>query len=163
MKVSDIMQRTVDYLSPDNTVLDASRLIFGRGHHGLPVCEGKQKKIVGFITDQDILSKFFPSMQEYVEDYIHSRDFEKMEQKVNEILELRVGKIMNKNIILIGENEPVLKAQALMQLKDIRRLPVIDRKRHLVGIVSNGDIFRVLVGRKVALPKKDRPTIDSKK
>jgi len=154
MKVSDIMQREVDYVSPSQTVLEAARLIFGHGHNGLPVCEGKEKKIVGFITDQDILSKFFPSMQEYVEDYGNIRDFEKMEEKVKEILGWKVSKIMSKNIILIREDEPVLKAQSIMQVKDVGRLPVVDKKRHLIGIVSKGDIFRVLVGKRLSLHKE---------
>ena len=154
MKVSDIMQRDIDYASPSQTVLEASRLIFGHGHHGLPVCEGKEKKIVGFITDQDILSKFFPSMQEYIEDYANIKDFEKMEEKVKEILSMKVQKVMSKNIILIGENEPVLKVQSIMQVKDVGRLPVVDKHKRLIGIVSKGDIFRSLVGKRLFLSKE---------
>ena len=81
MKVSDAMSRHVDYVYKDTLLKDVAKLIFGRGVNGVPVVDHK-KKLIGFVTEKDILSKFFPSMQEYIEDPFGSSDFEGMEQKI---------------------------------------------------------------------------------
>jgi len=147
MKVSDVMQKHVEFITPENSVLEASRLIFGRGINGLPVC--KNKKIIGFITERDILAKFYPSIQEYVEDCVHSSDFEGMEDRIDEILAMTVEKIMAKASITVTADTPLLRAQSLMFVHKIGRLPVVDEKGNLLGIISKGDIFRALVGDKV--------------
>ncbi|MCL6096730.1 MAG: CBS domain-containing protein [Patescibacteria group bacterium] len=149
MKVRDVFQKKVGYITPNSTLHEASRYIFGHNHKGLPVVEGKKKKLVGFITEQDITSQLFPSIQELVEDYVHERDFEVMEQRVKEVLTKKVKDVMSRKVILIHVDEPLLKAESIMQLKDISRLPVINSKGHLIGIISKGDIFRALVSPKI--------------
>lgn len=153
MKVADVMQKYVEFITPEDSVLQASRLIFGRGINGLPVC--KNKKVVGFITEKDILSKFYPSIQEYIEDPFHSSDFEEMENKVSEILSFKVEEIMSKTPIVITADEPLLKAHSLMKINKIGRIPVVDSKENLVGIVSKGDVFRAMVGDKVPLLEEE--------
>lgn len=149
MKVADVMQVHVEFIAPESSILEASRLIFGRGINGLPVCS--KKKIVGFITERDILAKFYPSMQEYIEDPFHSSDFEGMEDRVNEVLEMSVDKIMSKNLMTVTPETPLLRAQSLMFIEKIGRLPVVDEKGNLIGIISKSDIFRAIVGNEVPL------------
>lgn len=147
MKVSDVMQKHVDFVNTDANILDVARLIFGRGINGVPVC--KDKKVVGFVVETDILAKFFPSMREHIEDTVHTRNFEEMEKKTEEILQLSVSEIMNKNHIAIDPDVPLLKAQSMMQVNGVGRLPVVDKRNFLLGIISKGDIFKALVGRKM--------------
>ncbi len=154
MKVSDIMQRSVDFVAPDIPLIGVARLIFGRGINGVPVCKGK--KVVGFVTERDILSKFYPSMQEYMEDPIHSADFEGMEKKLDEILVLPVSEIMSHSPTTITADTPLLKAQSMMMTKKIGRLPVVDEKGNLVGILSKGDIFRAVVGDKLPFEQDEK-------
>lgn len=145
MKVKDIFKKDFVSISPNATVYEAAKLIFGAQHMGVPVVSGKKKKLVGFITDQDITSDMFPSIKEIMEDYVHERDFEEMEKKIKPILAKKVKDIMSKRVISIHLDDPVLKAESLMMVKDVRRLPVVDDKKHLLGIISKGDIFRALV------------------
>jgi len=147
MKVTDVMSKHVEHVSSDAKVEEIARLIFGRGINGLPVCEGK--KVIGFITERDILSKFYPSVQEYVEDPFGEGDFESMEKKVPEILALTAEKIMSRNPITVTADTPLLKAQSLMFVNKVGRLPVIDENDNLVGMISKGDIFRAVVGCKL--------------
>lgn len=144
MKVSEVMSKEVDSVSLETKVRDLSRLIFGRRINGVPVC--KDKKIVGFITERDILSKFYPSMQEYMEDPVHARDFEGMERRVAEILSLTAEEIMSKNPITVRPDTPLLQSQSLMFVHKVGRVPVVDKKGNLVGMISKGDIFRAIVG-----------------
>ncbi|MBI2028701.1 MAG: CBS domain-containing protein [Candidatus Levybacteria bacterium] len=155
MKVADAMSRQVDYVSLDARLKDVAKLIFGRGVNGVPVVDNK-KKLIGFVTEKDILSKFYPSMQEYVEDPFHSSDFEIMEGKIDEILEMPVDRIMSKNPVTVNANTPLLKAQSIMFVEKVGRLPVVDKENKLVGIISKGDIFKVMVGEKLPLEEDEK-------
>ena len=73
MKVADVMSTSVDTVSVDTSVKEVCRLIFGRGINGIPVCKGK--KVIGFISERDILSRFHPSIREYIEDPVHEGGF----------------------------------------------------------------------------------------
>lgn len=147
MKVADVMARHVEFVSTDAKIKDVAMLIFGRGINGLPVC--KDRKVVGFITERDILAKFYPSMQEYVEDPFRSGDFENMEKKVDEIFEITADKIMSKNATTVTADTPLLRAQSLMFIEKVGRLPVVDDKGRLIGIISKGDIFKSVVGDRI--------------
>jgi len=105
--------------------------------------------LVGFITEQDILSQLFPSIHDLIEDYAHSRDFEVMEKNVKEVMTKKVKDVMSKVIIAIHVEEPLLVAESTMKLRDISRLPVTDNKGNLIGIISKGYIFRALVHPKI--------------
>jgi CBS domain-containing protein len=145
MLVSDIMQKKVVSVSPDTTIRKASEVIFGKSHMGLPVV--KNNNLVGFITDQDILSECFPSMKEYMEDVVHARDFAAMEKKIKDIMEMKVSDVMSKQVIYITKDAPLLKAESLMKVKDVARLPVVNEKKELIGLLTKRDIFRALVGK----------------
>src|SRR3989344_6137971 len=154
MIVADVMSRNVDYVSENTKVEKLSLLIFGRGINGVPVC--RNKKVVGFVTERDILSKFYPSVAEYVEDPFRSSDFEGMEAKVKEIFELNADQIMSKNPTTVTPETPLLRAQSLMFIEKIGRLPVVDKKGNLVGIIAKGDIFRALVGDKLLFEEDEQ-------
>src|SRR3990170_8439537 len=154
MKVSDVMSKQVEHVSADAKAQDIARLIFGRGINGLPVCRGK--KVIGFITERDILSKFYPSIQEYVEDPFGEGDFEDMEKKVSEILALTAEKIMSKNPITVTAGTPLLRAQSLMFVNKVGRLPVVDKDDNLIGMISKGDIFRSVVGEKIPFEEDEK-------
>jgi CBS domain-containing protein len=80
---------------------------------------------VGLITERDIArmvgfsAKFFPDMT--------------------------VSEVMSKPLITINPDTLVKDAVALMEQKDIRRLPVIDNTGQMVGIVTSKDILRVVM------------------
>ena len=149
MKVLAIVKKRVDFISPDSTLLDASKLIFGHHHRGLAVVWGKNKKLVGFITQQDILSQLFPTIGELMEDYVHERDFEAMEKRAKNVLTKKIKNVMSKKVISIHIDDPILKAESIMKINHISRLPVVDKNNNLIGIISKGDIFRALVSPRV--------------
>jgi len=59
-----------------------------------------------------------------------------------EDMTMRVKDVMTRNVICIGADEAVLKAARLMLQNRISGLPVIDKDRELVGIVTEGDFLR---------------------
>lgn len=154
MKVADIMQTEVESVSTDATVREISHLIFGRNINGVPVVDGK--KIVGFITEKDILAAFFPTMEDIIEDPIRSQDFSEIENRAEEILRLPAKKVMSRNITTVTSDIPIMKAEALMLSHKVGRLPVVDADKKLIGVVSKGDIFRAAVGQKMPIGREER-------
>jgi len=148
MKVANVMSRHVDSISADDTIEHASRIIFGRGINGLPVV--KNKKVVGFITEQDILSKTYPTFQEFIEDPLHHEDFESMETEMADVFKMKVSEIMSKDVKTVKATTPLLKAQSIMKIHNIGRLPVVDTENKLIGIISNSDVFKAIVREKLA-------------
>ena len=156
MQVKDIMQTNVDYVTPVTSVKEVAKLIFIHGINGVPVLD--KKTIVGMVTERDILEHFYPTLEEYMEDPVHEADFEKMEDKVDEILDMPAKKIMNRRITTIGPDQPILKAQSTMFVKKVGRLPVVDKNKNLIGIVTKSDIFTAIVGHHVIKRLKKHPS-----
>lgn len=153
MKVADVMSKHVDFVSSDTKVKDVALLIFGRGINGVPVCKGK--KVVGLIAERDILAQFYPSLADFAQDPFREGNFEGMEEKVDEIFELPAEKIMSRSITTVTPNTPILRAQSLMFINKIGRLPVIDSRKNLVGIIAQGDIFRTAVGNRLIFTENE--------
>lgn len=147
MKVLNAMSKKVDFVTPKTKVKEVSKLIFVHHINGVPVLKGK--KVIGFITERDILHQFFPSITEYMEDPVNESNFEKMEKNIARIFDMTADKIMSKHPVTIHTNSPLLEAQSLMFMHKVGRLPVVDDKKNIVGIIAKGDIFRYLVGRKL--------------
>lgn len=154
MKVADIMQHEVEVVSPQTTVREIANLIFVRNINGVPVV--KNKKIVGFITERDILAAFYPTIAELIEDPVHSQDFDLIEKRSSEILKLPASKIMSTNISVIKATAPIMKAESQMLAKKVGRLPVVDENGNLIGVVSKGDIFRAAVGSQLPTGKEEQ-------
>jgi CBS domain-containing protein len=82
------------------------------------VCDGQ--KLAGLVTDRDIT----------IRTVAEGRDPS----------EVRVAEVMSRDIAYCFEDETVEQAANLMESKQIRRLPILDRNKQLAGIVSLGDI-----------------------
>lgn len=147
MKVANAMSRKVDFVTPKHKVREIAKLIFGHHINGVPVL--KNRKVIGFITERDILHQFFPSMREYMEDPVNEANFEKMEKKISRIFELTAEKIMSRRPITVSPDSPLLEAQSLMFMNKIGRLPVVDKRGKILGIIAKGDIFKYLVGKRI--------------
>jgi CBS domain-containing protein len=118
MKVSDIMTREVEVLSPEATLQDAARRMKELDVGSLPVCDGE--RLVGMLTDRDIV----------VRAVAEARDGR----------ETRVRDVMSAEVRYVFEDQDVDEGAELMEEHQIRRLPALDRNKRLVGIISIGDI-----------------------
>lgn len=153
MIVKDIMEQNVEFVTDTDSVRKVSHLIFGKKINGLPVV--KERKVIGFVTEKDILSAFLPTMRDLIEDPVRSRNFELMESQSEEILRMPVSKIMSKNPTLIRATDPIMKAESTMVSNKVGRLPVVDDRNHLIGIVTKGDIFKAVIGNKIPYVREE--------
>lgn len=151
MFVSDWMTRKVFTIGPEESVSDAIALMKEKGIKHLPV--QKNGKLKGIISDRDI-KEFTPSRATTLD--IYELHYVLAKTKVKEIMKTRV--------ISTSPDTPVEEAAMLMHDNEIGCLPVVEGEM-LVGIISDRDIYRVLVditgvrhgGMRIYLTVEDRP------
>jgi CBS domain-containing protein len=118
MLVREVMTPAVRMIEPDRTVRDAARLMDELNVGILPVCLGQ--RLVGVITDRDIVVRSTAA------------GTAPGEQSVQEIL--------TTDVTTCRADEDARAVLERMSHLQVRRMPVIDRDRHLVGLVSLGDL-----------------------
>ena len=118
MKIKEIMTRDVVTIHPDATVDEAAQQMSRHDVGMLPVYDGEQ--MVGLFTDRDITIRVVGE----------GRNPKKT----------RVRDIMTPEIIYCYDHEDVKEAVDSFGKMQIRRLPVLNRKKQLVGVLSIGDL-----------------------
>ena len=119
MSLDRICNKAVVTISPDATVLEAAKLMQSK-HIGCLVVADESRPI-GILTDRDIVLKVVASEQKPVE--------------------TAVKKIMTANPTMVNINYDLLDAVRLMRNRGVRRLPVVDEHRHLLGIITMDDLL----------------------
>jgi CBS domain-containing protein len=117
-QLKTIMTPSVDIISPKATTADAARKMKELNVGAIPVCDGE--KLLGMITDRDLVLRVMAISRDPVQ--------------------ATVGEAMTAGVVFCYEDEEAERAAELMAEKQIRRLPVLDRNKRLVGIVSLGDL-----------------------
>lgn len=151
MFVSDWMTKKVFTVSPDSSISDAAKLTKEKGIKHLPVVKGG--KIKGLLSDRDI--------KEYVPSRATSLDVYELHYL---LAKTKVKSVMKTGVVTTSPDTPIEEAALLMHDADIGCLPVVENGG-LVGIISDRDIFRVLVditgvrhrGHRVYLTVQDKP------
>ena len=118
MIISEVMTREVRIASPDDTLESAARLMEQEDCGSLPVAENE--RLVGMLTDRDITIRAV------------ARGLSPQEGKVRDA--------MSKEVQYVYDDESVRDVATVMGDLHIRRLPVLNREKRLVGIVSLGDL-----------------------
>lgn len=118
MIVRDIMSRDVEVVHPDSVIQEAADKMKTLNVGSLPVCDNK--RLVGVVTDRDIAIRAVAS------------GLDPNSTKVCDT--------MTPELIYCFEDETVSEAAKLMERYQIRRLPILSRNKHLVGIVALGDL-----------------------
>lgn len=152
MLVKGWMTSDVMTIDEDTSMMKASQIMKENNVRRLPVMH--KGKLVGMVTDRDI-KEASPSKATTLD--VHELYYL--------LSELKVKDIMSKNIITIGPEDTVEKAAVIMLEHRISGLPVVNEKGKLVGIITQGDIFKVLVsltgvyrgGIQFAFNLEDRP------
>lgn len=118
MIISEVMTREVRIASPDDTLECAARLMEEEDCGSLPVAE--DDRLVGMLTDRDITIRAV------------ARGLTPRDGKVRDA--------MSKEVRYVYDDESVRDVAKVMGDLHVRRLPVLDREKRLVGIVSLGDL-----------------------
>ena len=130
--VKDWMTRDVVTVTPDTTLPEAHRLMTDKKIRRLPVVE--HGRLVGIITRGDVRGAE-PSGATSLSIW-----------EVNYLLaKLRIGEIMAPKPLTISPEATIGEAAKAMLEKKISGLPVVDGEGQVVGIITESDIFRMVV------------------
>jgi len=153
MKVGEIMTREVISLKPDMTLKEAAEIFAKNNINGAPVVD-ENNKLLGILTIKDIL-KLIKSRMESIGIYVFPTPFDFMDilpvevpvehrDAIKEIGKIKVEEVMERRVHYVNEDTDVYDALNLLVKKEISRLPVVDEKKRVVGIVTRSDILRSL-------------------
>lgn len=118
MQIKDVMTEVVDLVDPETRIADAARKMRDNDIGALPVGEGDQ--LVGLLTDRDIV----------VRAIAEGKDPDSF----------TVREAMSKRVLYCFDEQSTVEVATNMGMEQARRLPVVDREKRLVGIVSLGDL-----------------------
>ncbi|MFQ6052114.1 MAG: CBS domain-containing protein [Candidatus Hydrothermarchaeota archaeon] len=146
MKVKDIMTKNVITVGPDETVLDVVNILKNNRISGLPVIlEGK---VVGIVTEADIMEICEKETVGHLYVWeLSSKIREELDRALRDIernASTKVKEIMTKKVETVSPETGISEAARIMSEKHINRLPVVDEKGKLVGIVSRADIIQAI-------------------
>jgi CBS domain-containing protein len=117
MKVREAMTVDVRLVNPGQTIRDAARLMADGDIGALPV--GDNDRLVGVITDRDIAIRAVA---------------------VGRGPDARIDEVMSREVMYCFDDEDLEAVASNMGQIQVRRLPVVNRDKRLVGIVSLGDV-----------------------
>ncbi len=152
--VKDVMVKDVVSFKPSDPIHYVAWSLRQKRISGGPVLDGD--RVVGIISERDImkmleehdihLNLFLPSPLDVIELPV------RMKHELNEVMDViktaaavSIEEIMTKKVVTIDPTEEVSKAAKIMGDRCINRLPVVDKKGRLVGIITRGDVIGTLV------------------
>ncbi len=149
--VSDIMRRDTHAVPPDTPVEEVMRIIDSNDIQRVAVVD-EDGYFQGLISDRDLLAAFLPKHREGIWEYFVSRiPFAERGRGHGELIrDLRsktAAEVMNRNIVIVREDEPLDTAILLMTEKALKRLPVVDSAGKFKGMISRDSILRAGFGR----------------
>lgn len=142
-RVSDVMTRKVVTLKDTASIAEAWETMLKRLLKALPVLN-KDGEVVGILTDEDLLDR--AGLEQHLS--IAERLDAKMLQAELDGLRsspLKVRDVMTSPAITIRGDEPLSVAAARMAEHRIKRLPVLDEKGKLIGVLSRVDVLKQVV------------------
>ena len=148
MLVKDVMVANVRTAKKDDLIRSIAVTICTNKISGLPVVDD-ENRLVGMISEKDVLNALLPSYSDFLEDPIRARDFLAMEQSYSDVLSRKVESLMTKRVFFVAPDDLIMQAASQMALHRFRRIPVVDDSAHLVGIISLGDIHKAIFKREL--------------
>jgi len=127
MKVSEAMTSEVQLCTPADTLKDAAQAMAALAVGLLPVTDND--RLVGMISDRDIAIRGIG---------------------MGRGPEARVGDVMTAEVRYCYDDQNLDEVSAIMGDIQVRRLPVLNRDKRLVGIISLGDIALAQAGNDIS-------------
>jgi CBS domain-containing protein len=122
MKIQDIMTANPSSVTPDATIREAAQVMKREDVGIVPVTEGQgEKRLIGVVTDRDIAVRCVAEGKD---------------------ANCRVREAMSDDLATCSPNDDVNHVMQTMSKEKVRRIPIVDERGSLVGIVSQADLLR---------------------
>jgi CBS domain-containing protein len=118
MKVKQAMHEAVHWVNPSASIKELAKLMLEHDIGAIPI--GENDRLVGMVTDRDIVCRCVAAGLDMSQ--TAARD------------------VMSRGIVYCRDEEEVDDAARIMETKKIRRLPVINKDKRMVGMLSIGDV-----------------------
>ena len=153
-KVKDVMVKDVVSFKPTDPIHYVVWSLRQKRISGAPVVEGD--RVVGVISERDImklleehdirLNLFLPSPFDVVELPVRMKhELDEVMDNIKKAAAVSIDEIMTVKVVTIEPTATISKAAKIMGDRGINRLPVVDKKGRLKGIVTRGNIIGTLV------------------
>lgn len=119
MKVKEAMHKGVEWVSPDTPVTELAKLMCTHDIGAIPI--GENDRLVGMVTDRDIVCKG-------------------LAQDGFDVNRATARDVMTPGIHCCREDDDLAKAMRHMETLGVRRLPVINKSKRMVGMLALGDV-----------------------
>src|SRR5215470_858650 len=119
MKVKEAMHKGVEWVGPDTPVIELAKLMRKHDVGSIPI--GENDHLIGIVTDRDIVCKG-----------LAEEGFDPNRATAREV--------MTPGIHCCSDDDDLAKAMGHMEKLKVRRLPVINKSKRMVGILSLGDV-----------------------
>ncbi len=122
MKIQEIMTKDPSCVTPDATVREAAQVMKREDVGIVPVVDGQSEKhLVGLVTDRDIAIRCIAEGKDG---------------------SCRVRDVMSSDdLATCSLNDDVENVMSAMRTEKVRRIPIVDERGSLVGIVSQADVL----------------------
>ena len=128
MRVKSSMHKGVEWVSPDTPVRVLANIMREQDIGAIPI--GENDRLIGMVTDRDVTVRAVANG--------------------TDVSALTAKDVMTKGIVWCRDADDMSHAANIMQSKQIRRLPVIDKNKRIVGILSLGDLSHAATERTAA-------------
>ncbi|MGB0084208.1 MAG: CBS domain-containing protein [Rhodomicrobiaceae bacterium] len=118
MKVKDAMHKGVEWVEPTMSLVEIAAKMLNYDIGAIPI--GENDRLIGMVTDRDIVIRGVA--------------------KGAAISGLTARDVMTKGIVYCRDDEELDDALRIMEQKKLRRLPVLDENKRMVGMLSLGDL-----------------------
>lgn len=144
MRVGDVMDRDLTALSEHVGLATAIEVISRHRLTGVPVLDD-DGRVVGFISEKDIVKAALPGYFEYIQDPSFIPDFGQFQSRLKKIRNEPVSRYMHRDVISFTEDDSDFFVAMTLIRHNLKRAPVV-REGLLVGVVNRTDLLeRIMV------------------
>lgn len=149
ISVQDIMEKNVVSVRPDTPLSEAAKTLADHKFDGVPVVD-ESSMLVGILTEYDLVSKgsaiHLPTFQKIFENMaVFSKDKKEFKSDVADVANMKVRDVMNDDPLTLSHDATY--EEAVIAFRDHHRvnpIPVIDKDKKVIGVVSRFDVLKPL-------------------
>ncbi|WP_295714886.1 CBS domain-containing protein [uncultured Mitsuokella sp.] len=148
MLVKDIMTKNVITVKKDASIREIAQTIVDHDISGLPVVD-EEGKVCGIVSEGDLVRKeFAPELPDelcILGAVIYYSGLREYQDAFRKIAAISAEQLMTKKVVAVHEDDDISKVAKIMYDKHVKRVPVLDGEKHLLGIVSRRDIVKMML------------------
>lgn len=150
LQAKDIMTKKVITINKNASIGELSELLIKNKISGVPVVDS-DGKLVGIATEGDIIVQnadlHFPRYFKLLDSVIYLESLGNFKRNLRKYLATKVEDIMTEKVRVVKKDTPVNKVADMMVENNINRVPVVDERGSLVGIITRADIVKSMVNK----------------